>query len=145
MTMLTARQVTDQMLAAAEHRFPYNPPTTKEGYRYRSIFCEFFGQPCAERTVPGGPSIACSTGRAIKVRLGVFVYAHAVGSGPRHSNKEQTALAALWECILMPTKRTGLYQQVQMPRKKAIAKRVERPSLDNCVQYNIDIHGSHKE
>merc|ERR1719203_218514 len=60
-----AREISDQMFANAANRFPYNTPTTKEGYRYRMIFEDLFpGQACAE-TVPGGKSIACSTERAM--------------------------------------------------------------------------------
>lgn len=62
---IAAREISDQMLINAANRFPYNTPTTKEGYRYRKIFEEFYpGQACAE-TVPGGKSIACSTERAM--------------------------------------------------------------------------------
>lgn len=39
---------------------------TKEAYYYRTIFEEHFPQPSAASTVPGGPSIACSTPRAIE-------------------------------------------------------------------------------
>jgi asparagine synthase (glutamine-hydrolysing) len=53
------------MFASAANRFPYNTPTTKEGYRYRMIFEEFFPGESAEKTVPGGKSIACSTERAM--------------------------------------------------------------------------------
>ena len=60
-----AEEVSDQMFANAANKFPYNTPTTKEGYRYRMIFEELYpGQACAE-TVPGGKSIACSTERAM--------------------------------------------------------------------------------
>lgn len=57
--------VTDVMFANAANRFPENPPTSKEAYYYRSIFEDHFPQPSSARTVPGGPSIACSTARAI--------------------------------------------------------------------------------
>ena len=53
------------MFASAKNRFPHNTPTTKEGYRYRMIFEEFFPGEAAEKTVPGGKSIACSTERAM--------------------------------------------------------------------------------
>jgi len=59
------REVTDQMFANATNRYPHNTPTTKEGYRYRMIFEEFFPGEAAEKTVPGGKSIACSTERAM--------------------------------------------------------------------------------
>ena len=58
-------QVSDRELAAADKRFPINPPQTKEAYYYRSLFERFYpGQACAE-TVPGGKSIACSSPAAI--------------------------------------------------------------------------------
>jgi len=59
------KEVTDQMFSSAANRFPHNTPTTKEGYRYRMIFEEFFPGESAEKTVPGGKSIACSTERAM--------------------------------------------------------------------------------
>jgi len=57
--------VSDEIFAAAAERFPYNAPTSKEAYLYRAIFEEHYPQDSAARTVPGGPSIACSTERAI--------------------------------------------------------------------------------
>jgi asparagine synthase (glutamine-hydrolysing) len=62
---LAESSVTDQQFKYAANRFPENTPLTKEAYLYRSIFEEHFPQPSAARTVPGGPSIACSTARAI--------------------------------------------------------------------------------
>jgi asparagine synthase (glutamine-hydrolysing) len=53
------------MFSNASNRFPHNTPTTKEGYRYRAIFEEFYPGEAAEKTVPGGKSIACSTERAM--------------------------------------------------------------------------------
>ena len=58
-------QVTDAQLKRAALRFPHNPPQTKEAYFFRQIFAEHFGDPSAAQTVPGGPSIACSTPTAI--------------------------------------------------------------------------------
>jgi asparagine synthase (glutamine-hydrolysing) len=58
-------QVSDRELAAADKRFPVNPPQTKEGYYYRTLFEQFFPTPAAAETVPGGKSIACSTPAAI--------------------------------------------------------------------------------
>ncbi|KAL7437635.1 hypothetical protein ACHAXH_004863 [Discostella pseudostelligera] len=62
---IAEREVSDQMFANAANRYPYNTPTTKEGYRYRMIFEEHFPGEAAEKTVPGGKSIACSTERAM--------------------------------------------------------------------------------
>jgi len=61
-----ASQVSDEDLAGAADRFPYNTPSTKEGYYYRSLFAERFPSESAARTVPGGPSVACSTAAAIE-------------------------------------------------------------------------------
>jgi asparagine synthase (glutamine-hydrolysing) len=58
-------QVSDRELAAADRRFPINPPLTKEAYYYRSVFEEFFPGSAAAETVPGGKSIACSSPAAI--------------------------------------------------------------------------------
>jgi asparagine synthase (glutamine-hydrolysing) len=58
-------QVTDRMLKHAKHVYPYNTPNTKEAYFYRMIFEKHFPQESARMTVPGGPSIACSTAAAI--------------------------------------------------------------------------------
>ena len=58
-------QVSDRELTAADKRFPVNPPQTKEGYFYRSVFERFYPTPAAAETVPGGKSIACSSPAAI--------------------------------------------------------------------------------
>ncbi|WP_045727896.1 asparagine synthase B [Xanthomonas sp. GPE 39] len=58
-------QVSDRELAAADKRFPVNPPQTKEAYYYRSLFERAFPTPAAAETVPGGKSIACSSPAAI--------------------------------------------------------------------------------
>ena len=57
--------VTDRELAAADKRFPHNPPQTKEAYFYRTIFERYYPSPAAAETVPGGKSIACSSPAAI--------------------------------------------------------------------------------
>ncbi|KXZ50277.1 hypothetical protein GPECTOR_17g916 [Gonium pectorale] len=53
--------VSDRTLADAEHRYPDNPPRTKEAYWYRTVFESHFPHQAAADTVPGGPSVACST------------------------------------------------------------------------------------
>ncbi|KAL8475096.1 hypothetical protein ACS0TY_030757 [Phlomoides rotata] len=60
------QQVTDAMLANASFVYPENTPTTKEGYYYRTIFERFFPKNSARSTVPGGPSVACSTAKAVE-------------------------------------------------------------------------------
>lgn len=59
------QQVSDQQLANAAHRFPHNPPATKEAYWYRCMFEEHFPLPSAAECVPGGKSVACSTEAAM--------------------------------------------------------------------------------
>lgn len=60
------REVTDDMIKTAQHRFPHNTPTTKEAYLYRSIFHKHFPTESAAKTVAGGPTVACSTPAAIE-------------------------------------------------------------------------------
>ncbi|KAF3789130.1 Asparagine synthetase glutamine-hydrolyzing [Nymphaea thermarum] len=59
-------QVSDKMMANAKCIFPHNTPLTKEAYYYRMIFERFFPQNSAKLTVPGGPSVACSTAKALE-------------------------------------------------------------------------------
>jgi len=58
-------QVSDEELANAKHRFPINPPMSKEEYRYRTIFSEHFPSDSAAACVPSVPSVACSTPEAL--------------------------------------------------------------------------------
>lgn len=60
------REVTERQMKHAARLFPYNTPQTKEAYLYRSIFTKHFEKEVAAQTVPGGPSIACSTAAAIE-------------------------------------------------------------------------------
>ena len=46
-----AGQVSDEQLAGAAAEFPYNSPTTKEAYFYRSIFHKYYPQVSAAQTV----------------------------------------------------------------------------------------------
>ena len=59
-------KISDEMMVKAAERFPVQPPATKEGYLYRSIFEEFFPSAEAALTVEYGPSIACSTPTAYR-------------------------------------------------------------------------------
>ncbi|KQA25474.1 asparagine synthetase B [Vibrio metoecus] len=59
-------KISVQQMETAKFRFPYNTPTTKEGYVYREIFEELFPLESAARCVPGGPSVACSSAKAIE-------------------------------------------------------------------------------
>lgn len=58
--------IKDSMMETAQYRFPDGTPQTKEAYYYRHLFDGHFPQPAAQKTVPSGPSIACSTATAIK-------------------------------------------------------------------------------
>lgn len=58
--------VTDSMLTNANFVYPENTPATKEAYYYRTIFEKFFPKSAARLTVPGGPSVACSTAKAVE-------------------------------------------------------------------------------
>ena len=57
--------VSDAMMDTAEFRFPENTPSSKEGYYYRQIFESHFPNLSAVKTVPGGPTIACSSNAAV--------------------------------------------------------------------------------
>ncbi|MFB6434768.1 MAG: asparagine synthase B [Candidatus Malihini olakiniferum] len=63
---VAAKQVSDQHLESAHYRFPYNTPTSKEGCLYREIFEELFPVQSSAECVPGGPSVACSSAKAIE-------------------------------------------------------------------------------
>ena len=55
------REVTDNQMENAHHRFPINPPLTKEEYVYRTIYSDLFPSDSAALCVPSVPSVACST------------------------------------------------------------------------------------
>ena len=57
-------QVSDEQMARAASRFPFNTPVSKEAYYFRSLFDQHFPLPSAAQTVPGGPTVACSTPEA---------------------------------------------------------------------------------
>lgn len=59
-------RVTDQQFTNRSRRFPFNTPATKEAYVYREIFEAHYPGESARSTVPGGPSVACSTAAAIE-------------------------------------------------------------------------------
>jgi asparagine synthase (glutamine-hydrolysing) len=58
--------ISDAQWETRERRFPYNTPSTREAYRYREIFETHYPGESARATVPGGPSVACSTPAAIE-------------------------------------------------------------------------------
>lgn len=58
--------VSDDDLANAKYRYPFQTPATKEEYYYRGIFTEHFPSDAAAATVPSVPSIACSSPVALE-------------------------------------------------------------------------------
>jgi len=54
-------QVTDKQMENAKYRFPYQTPSSKEEFYYRTIFEEHFPSDAAATTVPSVPSVACSS------------------------------------------------------------------------------------
>ena len=60
------QHVSDEEMERAAIRFPINPPATKEGYYYRSIFEKHYPSAAAANSVPGGKSVACSTEKALE-------------------------------------------------------------------------------
>ena len=62
--------ISDLEMETSPVRFPYNTPATKEALYFRTIFHSHFPNNeygnGIERTVPGGPSVACSTAKAIE-------------------------------------------------------------------------------
>ena len=60
-----ATEVSDQQLAHAAKRFPFNTPPTHEAYLFRRIFESHYPLASAAECVPGGPSVACSTPEAV--------------------------------------------------------------------------------
>ncbi len=63
---IASQKVTDEQMASVHHRFPINPPMTKEEYVYRSIYSELFPSDSAAQCVPSVPSVACSTPVALE-------------------------------------------------------------------------------
>ena len=62
---MTTGKVSDDMMASARYRFPFNTPMNKEEYYYRSLFAGHFPSEAAAMTVPSVPSVACSTAEAL--------------------------------------------------------------------------------
>jgi len=62
--------ITDLEFETAASRFPHNTPRTKEALYFRTIFHSHFPNNNygngIEKTIPGGPSVACSTAKAIE-------------------------------------------------------------------------------
>ncbi len=59
-------EVTDEQLANAHFKFPFQPPKNKEEFYYRSIFTEHFPSLAAAQTVPSEASVACSSAIALE-------------------------------------------------------------------------------
>ncbi|CAL5053260.1 unnamed protein product [Urochloa decumbens] len=103
-----ASKVSDKMLSNAKFIFPHNTPTTKEAYYYRMIFERLFPEKPAILTVPGGPSVACSTAKAVewdahwsgnldpsgRAALGVHLAAYHHGDQQQQQNNTPASMAA---------------------------------------------------
>jgi len=63
---IAEEQISDQMMASAQYKFPVNPPQNKEAYFYRRIFQEHFPLDSAAMCVLHEPSVACSTSAALE-------------------------------------------------------------------------------
>jgi asparagine synthase (glutamine-hydrolysing) len=59
------QQVSDADMSRVAGRFPFNTPASKEAYFFRSLFDQHFPLASAAQTVPGGPTVACSTPEAV--------------------------------------------------------------------------------
>lgn len=62
---LSEEEVSLKEFENASQIFPYNTPASREAFFYRKLFHSHFPQDDAAKTVPGGPSIACSTPAAV--------------------------------------------------------------------------------
>ncbi len=60
------KEVSDEQMAQAQYRYPINTPMSKEEYRYRTIFTEYFPSDQAALCVPSVPSVACSSPVALE-------------------------------------------------------------------------------
>lgn len=63
---LAEEEVSGPEFEKAAVTFPHNTPANKEAFFYRKLFHSHFPQDDAAKTVPGGPSIACSTPAAVQ-------------------------------------------------------------------------------
>jgi asparagine synthase (glutamine-hydrolysing) len=59
-------EISDEQLANAQFKFPFQPPKSKEEFYYRTIFEEHFPSLAAAQTVPSVPSVACSSEVALE-------------------------------------------------------------------------------
>jgi asparagine synthase (glutamine-hydrolysing) len=111
---ISEKAISDQMFAGAKHRFPHNAPTTKEGCRCRIVFEEHFPGEAAEKTVPGGKSIACSTERAMNWDKSFATRADPSGrSAGVHDSAYDTTFEADDKANGGPTKKQKLQRLLQ--------------------------------
>jgi asparagine synthase (glutamine-hydrolysing) len=61
----TREHVSDAEMSRAAGRFPFNTPVSKEAYWFREVFEKHYPLASAAQTVPGGPTVACSTPEAV--------------------------------------------------------------------------------
>ena len=83
-----AETIFDQShLLVAEKVFPHNTPTTSEGLWYRHVYEAMF-TPANVDLVPGGPTIACSTPKAVEWNAAFADYADPSGRAVTGVHKE---------------------------------------------------------
>ena len=63
---IAENEVSDEQMANAHFRFPFQTPLSKEEYRYRTIFTELFPSDSAAACVPSVKSVACSSPIALE-------------------------------------------------------------------------------
>lgn len=94
---IAGQQVTDEQMANVHHRFPINPPLTKEEYVYRTIYSDLFPSDSAAQCVPSVPSVACSTPVALAwdeaFRKHADPSGRSVVSVHEHSYQQQSQMA----------------------------------------------------
>jgi asparagine synthase (glutamine-hydrolysing) len=90
------KNVSDQQLQNAEHRFPLKTPRTKEAYLFRDLFAKHFGEngPAAE-TVGWQDSIACSS--EVALRWDASFQGRADASGRAVAGVHESAYDQGWE------------------------------------------------
>ena len=92
-------QVSDRVMAAADKRFPHNPPQTKEAYFYRHVFEQYFPTPGRGRNRAGRQvdRVLLAGGD----RLGCQLRQHGRSVGPRGGRRARAGTG------LMPCGRAG--------------------------------------
>jgi len=133
---LAEREVTDSAFKQAAFLFPHNTPRTKESYFYRSIFMQHYPQHAAQLTVPGGPSVACSSAAAVRwSKEFEKLVEEAAGdcSGRAVSNHDHAYEDAVAVATGSTSKGAVLKQQLQDEEDTAAASAGKRKPTDDAA------------